>query len=120
MAWTLRTIWLDLRYGFQGMIKLGRRSIRGSRLSSSPSVDTTVRAPGVCAPGACAAPADVPERRFYSLMIEVRPEEADAETLRMFSDSSFGLTEALNLPDGCEIRRCMIVSADFAEMLIRM
>ena len=54
-------------------------------------------------------------------MIEVRPEEADAETLRLFSDAgSPGLASTLNLPAGCEIRRCMIVSADFAEMLIRM
>jgi hypothetical protein len=121
MAWTLRTIWLDLRYGLPGMIKLGRRFIPGSRLSSSPSVDAAAQAPGVYAPGACDAPADAHEKRFYSLMIEVRPNEADAETLRLFSDvGSCGLTAALNLPDGCEIRRCMIVSADFAEMLIRM
>ncbi|HZI56902.1 MAG TPA: hypothetical protein VFF39_09010 [Verrucomicrobiae bacterium] len=54
-------------------------------------------------------------------MIEGRPAEADAETLLLFSDvGSLALTETLNLPDGCELRRCMIVSADFAEMLIRM
>jgi hypothetical protein len=52
-------------------------------------------------------------------MIEVRPAEADAETLRLFSDYSLGLTETLHFPEGCEIRRCMIVLADFAAMLIR-
>lgn len=119
MAWTLRTIWLDLRYSLPGMIKFGRRAILGSRLSGSPSVDAAARAAGVSPPGVCAAPAEA-EKRFYSLMIEVRPAEADAETLRLFSDYSLGLTEALHLPEGCEIRRCMIVSADFAEMLIRM
>ncbi|HEX4603700.1 MAG TPA: hypothetical protein VH724_06880, partial [Candidatus Angelobacter sp.] len=35
--------------------------------------------------GLCVPPG-VREKRFYSLMIEVRPAEADAETLRLFSD----------------------------------
>jgi len=89
-----------------------------SRLYSSLAVDATAKVPGVNAPGTCDASAGAPEKRFYSLMIEVRPAEADAETLRLFSD--IGSCARLNLPDGCEIRRCMIVSADFTEMLIRM
>jgi len=120
MAWTLRTIWLDLRYGLPGMIKLGRRFMPWSRLSGTPSVDAPAQAPGGKASGVCVVSADAPEKRFYSLMIEVRPAEATAETLRLFSDiGSCRLTAALNLPDGCELRRCMIVSADFAEILIK-
>jgi hypothetical protein len=92
-----------------------------SRLSGSLAIDATAQGSCGNTPGVCAASGDAPEKRFYSLMIDVRPAEADAETLRLFSDiGSCGLTAALNLPDGCELRRCMIVSAEFAEMLIRM
>ena len=120
MAWTLRTIWLDLRSDIHSMIRFGRQFMFWSRLSGSLAVDADVEVPQVNAP-ACVASADAPEKRFYSLMIEVRPAEADAETLQLFSDvGSLALTETLNLPDGCELRRCMIMSADFAEMLIRM
>jgi hypothetical protein len=63
----------------------------------------------------------VQAKRFYSLMIEVRPEEADAATLELFSDTgSPALAATLNLPAGCELRRCMDVSAEMAEVLIRM
>jgi hypothetical protein len=83
-------------------------------------VDPDANVSDVEPPGACIPPA-VREKRFYSLMIEVRPAEADAETLRLFSDvGSPALTATLNLPNGCELRRCMCVSAEFAEMLIRM
>jgi hypothetical protein len=74
-----------------------------------------MQASGVYAPEACKA------KRFYSLMIEVRPEEADAETLLLFScGACFSLSATLNLPAGCELRRCMSVSPDFAEILINM
>jgi hypothetical protein len=117
MAWTLRTMGSGIRYGLQSALRFGLWLVPRSRLSGSPSIDASAQTSGVNAPGGCAAP----EKRFYSLMIEVRPAEADAETLRLFSDvGSLALTETLNLPDGCELRRCMIVSADFAEMLIRM
>jgi hypothetical protein len=54
-------------------------------------------------------------------MIEVRPEEADAETLQMFSGAAcFSLADTLNLPPGCELRRCLDMSPDMAEILIRM
>jgi hypothetical protein len=54
-------------------------------------------------------------------MIEVRPEEADAETLQLFSAGAcFSLAATLNLPAGCELRRCMDMSPEFAEVLIRM
>ena len=54
-------------------------------------------------------------------MIEVRPEEADAETLQLFSDAAlFSLAALLNLPAGCELRRCMEMSPEMAEVLIRM
>ena len=54
-------------------------------------------------------------------MIEVRPEEADAATLELFSDTGCpALAATLNLPAGCELRRCMDVSAEMAEVLIRM
>jgi hypothetical protein len=62
-----------------------------------------------------------PAARFYSLMVEVRPAEADAETLQLFSgEACFSLADALTLPAGCKLRRCMYVFARFAEMLIRM
>jgi hypothetical protein len=54
-------------------------------------------------------------------MIEVRPSEADAETLQLFSsEACFTLASTLTFPAGCQLRRCMYVSAEFAEMLIRM
>jgi hypothetical protein len=54
-------------------------------------------------------------------MIEVFPEEADAETLQLLSDfGSSGLAAMLNLPAGCELRRCMEMSPDVAEVVIRM
>lgn len=58
-------------------------------------------------------------KRF--LTIEVRPAEADAETLLLFSDDAgISLATTLNLPAGCELRRCTPVSPDFAEILINM
>jgi hypothetical protein len=62
-----------------------------------------------------------PAKLFYSLMIEISPEEADAETSQLFSgEACFTLSDALSLPTGCKLRRCMYVSTEFAEMLIRM
>jgi hypothetical protein len=94
-----------------------------SRLSGSPTVDAVEQASGVNAPGACGpsadAPVSTPQKRFYSLIIEVRPEEADAETLQLFSDvACYSLAATINLPAGCELRRCTDVSPDFAEVLI--
>ena len=67
--------------------------------------------------GACAAPA----KRFYSLMIEVRPDKANAETLQLFSDAgSAHLAAILNLPAGCGLRRCMEMLPETAEVLIQM
>jgi hypothetical protein len=76
-----------------------------------------MQASGVYPLEACALSADGRAKRFYSLMIEVRPEEADAETLRLFSgDACFSLSATLNLPAGCELRRCMDMSPDLAEV----
>ena len=62
-----------------------------------------------------------PAKRFYSLIIEVRPGEADTETLQLFSDEAgVSVATTLNLPTGCELRRCTPVSPDFAEILINM
>lgn len=67
--------------------------------------------------GALAASA----KRFYSLIIEVRPTEAAPETLQLFTDDAgFSLATTLNLPAGCKLRRCTPVSPDFAEILINM
>ena len=75
-----------------------------------------MQASGSLEPGACVSP-----KRFYSLMIEVRPDEADAATLELFSDSGCAtLAATLNLPAGCELRRCIDVSTEAAEVLIRM
>jgi hypothetical protein len=83
------------------------------------------RSPEDCLPKARLSEAHLPNTRpaklFYSLMIEIGPEEADAETLQLFADEAcFTLSDALSLPAGCKLRRCMYVSAEFAEMLIRM
>jgi hypothetical protein len=105
MAWIFRTLWSGL----------------WSRLSGSPAEGSGKQASGVYAPEACALSADGRAKRFYSLMIEVRPEEADTETLQLFSDGAFfGLAATLNLPAGCELRRCMDMSPELAEVLIRM
>jgi hypothetical protein len=54
-------------------------------------------------------------------MIEVRPDETDADTLQLFSETAcFSLAATLNLPAGCELRRCLDMSPDMAEVLIRM
>jgi hypothetical protein len=69
----------------------------------------------------CAVTPSVPAKRFYSLIIEVRPSEADAEILQLFSDEAgLSLAKTLYLPTGCELRRCTPVSPDFAEILINM
>ena len=99
MAWIFSTLWSGL----------------WSRLSGSPADGAGTQASGVYPPGACKA------KRFYSLMIEVRTEEADAETLLLFSGvACFSLAAMLNLPAGCEVRRCMEMSAELTEVLIRM
>ena len=80
-----------------------------------------MQASGGSEPGACAPSANVQAKRFYSLMIEVRPDEADAATLELFSDTGCPtLAATLNLPAGCELRRCIDVSPEMAEVLIRM
>jgi hypothetical protein len=100
MAWILSALW----------------SAVWSRSSATPARGAGVQASGGLEPGPSVSP-----KRFYSLMIEVRPEEADAATLELFSDTgSPALAARLNLPAGCELRRCMIVSAESAEVLIRM
>jgi hypothetical protein len=69
----------------------------------------------------CAVTPSAPAKRFYSLIIEVRAAEADAETVQLFSDeAAFSLATILNLPAGCELRRCMDMSPELAEVLIRM
>jgi hypothetical protein len=113
MAWILSTLW-------SGLVS-GLRSAARSRASGSPVADTLRKPPVFIAPGACAPPADGRAKRFYSLVIEVRPEEADAETLQLFSDfGSSALAVTLNLPACCELRRCMEMSPESAEVLIRM
>jgi len=98
MAWILSTLWSELRSAL--------RPTARSRLSRFP-VDG-------------APPADGP-KRFYSLTIEVRPDEADTETLQLFSDFEYsGLEAVLNLPPGCKLRRCMEMSPEVAEVVIRM
>lgn len=62
-----------------------------------------------------------PAKLFYSLMVEINPEEADAETLQQFSgEACSSLADILNLPAGCKLRRSMYLSAEFAEILIKM
>lgn len=113
MAWILSTLW--------SVFVSGLRSAAWSRASGSPVADTVAQASGVKAPGACAPPADGRATRFYSLVIEVRPEEADAETLQLFSDfGSSALAVALNLPACCELRRCMEMSPESAEVVINL
>ena len=54
-------------------------------------------------------------------MIEVFPKEAEPETLQLLSDfGASGLAAMINLPAGCEIRRCIDMSPELAEVLIRM
>lgn len=108
MAWILRTLWLDLSSGLRAIARLSKPGLRsGSQpMSRSRPVD-------------CAVTPSAPAKRFYSLIIEVRPAEADTETLQLFSDDAGGsLSATLNLPAGCELRRCTPVSPDFAEILI--
>jgi hypothetical protein len=105
MAWTLRTLWLDLSSGLRAICKWSKPDA-GSWARSEPGL--------AVAPSAAA-------KRFYSLIIEVRPGEADAETLQLFSDEAgVSVATTLNLPTGCELRRCTPVSPDFAEILINM
>jgi len=85
--------------------------IRLSGSSTSGSVAQAHSAPEVCTPA----------KHFYSLMVEVCLEEADAETLRLFSETGVSnLSATLNLPAGCELRRCLYMAPEYAEMLIRM
>ena len=113
MAWILSTLW-------SGLVS-GLRSAARSRASGSPVHGAGAQASGGNAPGTCAPPADGPKKRFYSLVIEVRPEEADAETLQLLSDfGSSGMAAMFNLPAGCELRRCREMSPEVAEGMIRM
>jgi hypothetical protein len=110
MAWILRTLWLDLRSCIRA---IGRWSKSGARCGPQ-SMPTSQPVDGAVTPLA-------PAKRFYSLIIEVRPSEADAETLLLFSDEAgVSLATTLNLPTGCKFRRCTSVSPDFAEILINM
>lgn len=105
MAGILKTIWLDLRFGLRAIS-------RPSKAKTSVFTD-----PNAAVSNSSAAPA----KRFYSLIIEVRHDEADAETLLLFSDEAgISLAATLNLPAGCQLRRCTSISPDFAEILINM
>jgi hypothetical protein len=143
MAGILRRIWSALWLRLQSGLGPGprvnprsglRRSVGQMPTPSRSSVSPVAGAPQVsdssatetCHPAlGVLAKARLPEappaKLFYSLMIAVSPEEADAETLQQFSDEAcFSLSDALSLPTGCKLRRCMYVSAEFAEILIRM
>jgi len=110
MAWILRTLWLDLSSSLRAI----RRWPKSGPQSGPQSMPTSQPVEGAVAPSA-------PAKRFYSLIIEVRPSEADAEILQLFSDEAgLSLATTLNLPTGCELRRCTPVSPDFAEILINM
>jgi hypothetical protein len=123
------TLWLQLHSGLGSGPRSGLRCSVGqmptpSRSSVSPVAGAAQvsdsSATETCHP-ADALPYAAPAKLFYSLMVEVRPEEADAQTLQLFSDEAcFSLSDALSLPAGCKLRRCMYVSAEFAQMLIRM
>jgi len=85
-----------------------------ARFSGSPAAGSVAQASGAPAPVA-------PPKHFYSLMVEVHLEEAGVETLRLFSEAGgSNLSATLNLPAGCELRRCMYISPEFAEALIEM
>jgi hypothetical protein len=121
MAWILRTLWSGLLSGLKLGFQPGRQTRTQSTPKSRPVDGAATHASGVYAPGACGQPWDGKAKRFYSLIIEVRPAEADAETSRLFSDEACSsLATTLNLPAGCELRRCTPVSPDFAEILINM
>jgi len=115
MAEVLKTIWLDLKSCLRAISR---------RLKLRPSGFSTFNACPQPAANSAATRGDsstAPAKHFYSLIIEVRHDEADAETLQLFSDNvGFGLATTLNLPTGCELRRCTPVSPDFAEILINM
>ncbi|HET8891504.1 MAG TPA: hypothetical protein VFQ41_21570 [Candidatus Angelobacter sp.] len=117
----MRTLWSGLLSG----LKLGiqpRRRAGPQPTPKSGSVDgAATQASGVYPPGVCVPLWDGKAKRFYSLIIEVRPTEADAETLQLFSDEvGTSLAAILKLPAGCQLRRCTSVSPDFAQILINM
>src|SRR5579864_5251261 len=113
MAGILKTIWLELRFCLRAISR---------RLKLRPSGFPTLNACPRPASNSAATGGDsstAPARHFYSLIIEVRPSEADAETLLLFTDDvGVSLATVLNLPSGCDLRRCTPVSSDFAEILI--
>jgi hypothetical protein len=111
MAGILKTIWLDLRFCLRAIRRRSKPFHSGFPIFNA----------GPQPPDNSAAPAAGSARRFYSLIIEVRPDDASAETLQLFSDEvGISLAATLNLPVGCELRRCTPVSPDFAEILINM
>ena len=120
MAWILSTLWSALPIHAKTRRERGPSAV-WSRSSRSTARGKGAQVSGVHAPGACAPSVEPQAKRYYSLMIEVRPGEMDAGTLELFSDAgSSGLAATLNLPAGCELRRCMDMSREVAEVLIRM
>lgn len=115
MAGILKTIWLDLRFCLRAIRRRSKPFHSGFPIfNAGPQPPDNSDAP---ADGSSASSA----RRFYSLIIEVRPDDASAETLKLFSDEvGISLAATLNMPVGCELRRCTPVSPDFAEILINM
>lgn len=121
MAWILKTLWSGLLSGLKLGFQPGGRTGPQSTPTSRPVDGAATQASGVYPPGACVPLWDGKAKRFYSLIIEVRPAEADAETLQLFSDEvGTSLDATLNLPAGCQLQRCTPVSPDFAEILINM
>lgn len=103
MARILKTIWLDLRFCLRAIKRWPR---------PQPADNSNATA---------GDPSTAPSKRFYSLIVEVRPDDASAEILLLFSaEACISLATTLNLPAGCELRRCTPVSPDFAEILIHM
>jgi hypothetical protein len=98
MPWIFRTLWSGLRSRFPGS-----------------------RAAGSVAQASAVPDSGSPPKHFYSLIVEVRLDEAEAATLRLFSDAGVSsLAATINLPAGCELRRCLYISPEFAEALIEM
>jgi hypothetical protein len=141
MVGIFRRIWSALWLRFHSGVRPGQRSGLRRNVGQMPTPSRSSVSPVAGAltkahlPKAALSKARLPEDRlpeahlpdtrpaklFYSLMIEISPEEADAETSQLFSgEACFTLSDALSLPTGCKLRRCMYVSTEFAEMLIRM
>ena len=88
-----------------------KQAFSGSSASSIRTSDSPFSV-SPCLRGGCG-----PAGKFFSIVVEVSEEDKSLVRLMQVNPS---VQAAIQLPDGCRFRTCFEISAEYAEIVIRM